>query len=161
MSAFHEEEFDKKKVEWNTWKTLLKFAFKYKKALAIMFAAITVVSLTEVFMPLLTSYAIDHYITPGNVDGLWKFVLVYIGAILATGITVATFIYHTGIIETHVTHDIRARPCLGWILHGSIAYRHASFKCKARTYSICANAIFSCNIILLSTEDIAPPKVSA
>lgn len=109
MSAFHEEEFDKKKVEWATWKTLLKFAFKYKKALAIMFAAITVVSLTEVFMPLLTSYAIDNYITPGTVDGLWKFVLVYVGAILLTGITVTTFIYHTGIIQNHVTHDIRGK----------------------------------------------------
>ncbi len=109
MSALHEEEFDKKKVEWATWKVLLRMAFKYKKAVRIMIISISIISILEVLLQYMVAYAIDNYITPGQTEQLWKFIVIYISAIIATGITVFTFIYYTGTIETHVTHDIRRK----------------------------------------------------
>lgn len=108
MSAFHEDEYDKKKVEWSTWKTLLKFAFKFKKAILFMLISIMFLSIIEVLLPYLTSYAIDNYILAGHMQGLWKFILIYIAAIGISGITIMIFIYFTGTIETNVTHDIRS-----------------------------------------------------
>jgi len=107
MSAFHEEEFDKKKVQWDTWKALLKMAFKYKKALLIMILSMSLISVVEVLLPYMTSFAVDNYILVGQTEGLWKFIAIYIAAVFIMGATVYTFIYFTGTIETHVTHDIR------------------------------------------------------
>ena len=107
MSALHEEEFQHKKVEWKTWKTLLQFVLKYKKILILMIASMSVMGVIEVLMPYLTSFAIDNYIVPRKLDDLWKFILLYVGAILATGGTVFTFVYFAGKMEVSVTHDIR------------------------------------------------------
>ena len=107
MSALHEEEFQHKKVEWKTWKTLLQFVLKYKKILILMIASMSVMGVIEVLMPYLTSFAIDNYIVPRKLDDLWKFILLYVGAILATGGTVFTFVFFAGKMEVSVTHDIR------------------------------------------------------
>ena len=107
MSALHEEEFQHKKVEWKTWKTLLQFVLRYKKILILMIAAMSVLGVIEVLMPYLTSFAIDNYIVPRKLDDLWKFILLYAGAILATGGTVFTFVFFAGKMEVSVTHDIR------------------------------------------------------
>ncbi len=107
MSVIHEEEFQHKKVEWSTWKTLLKYAMNYKKTVIIMMSAMALLGMMEVVMPYLTSYAIDNYIVPANSDGMWKFILLYSAVIVVTGAMVLTFVYFAGKIETHVTHDIR------------------------------------------------------
>ena len=109
MSAYHEEEFQHKKVEWTTWKTLLKFAFRYKKALVIMIASMSILGVVEVLMPYLTSYAIDNYVVPRMLDNFWQYLALYGGSILVTGVTVSIFIYFAGRMETGVTHDIRER----------------------------------------------------
>lgn len=108
MSSFHEEEFDKKKVEWSTWKELLSFAFKYKKVLTLLILSIIVVSVIEVLLPYMTSYAIDNFILAGQTQGMWKFVLIYVVAIILTAFNVYAFVLLTGRIETNVTHDIRS-----------------------------------------------------
>ncbi len=107
MSAYHEEEFDKKKVEWSTWKTLLSFTYKYKKALLIMILSVIIISIIEVLLPYMTSYAIDNYILKGLTDGIWKFIVIYIIAVFVTAVSVFIFIYGIGIVQTGVTHDIR------------------------------------------------------
>ncbi len=109
MSAFHEDEFQHKKVEWKTWKTLLKFTLKYKKALIVMIASMSVLGVIEVLMPYLTSFAIDNYIVPKKMEELWKFIVIYSSGILITGATVFTFIYFAGKMEVAVTHDIREK----------------------------------------------------
>ena len=109
MSAFHEEEFQHKKVEWLTWKTLLKFALRYKKALIIMIASMSLLGVVEVLMPYLTSYAIDNYIVPGKIEGMWKYIVIYGGSIIATAGSVLTFVYFAGKVEVGVTHDIREK----------------------------------------------------
>ena len=107
MSALHEEEFQHKKVEWKTWKTLLQFVLKYKKILILMIISMSLMGVIEVLLPYLTSFAIDNYIVPRQIDELWKFILLYVGAILATGGTVFTFVFFAGKMEVSVTHDIR------------------------------------------------------
>ena len=44
---------------------------------------------------------------PEQIEGLWKYILIYGGSILATAGSVLTFVYFAGKVEMGVTHDIR------------------------------------------------------
>ena len=72
-----------------------------------MISAMSILGVVEVLMPYLTSYALDNYIVPLNLDGFWKYLVLYGISILVTGITVSIFVYFAGRVENGVTHDIR------------------------------------------------------
>ena len=61
MSYIPEEEFNKK-VDLRLWKRLLQYALRWKKLLAGVVVCLFTVSFVDILYPLLSKYAIDHFV---------------------------------------------------------------------------------------------------
>lgn len=109
VSALKEEEFNKK-VDFNNWKRLLRYAFAHKKMLFVLFAAMLFVAVIDLIYPQLSRFAIDNIIADGSVENMNKipaFAASYIGIVLLQGICVVLFIALSGKLEMSIAYNIR------------------------------------------------------
>ena len=63
-----EQDFAAKKIDWNVWKKLYRYALQHKKLFFSVIAALVVVAVIDIAYPLFTSYAIDHYVVPKSTE---------------------------------------------------------------------------------------------
>ncbi|MGF7058132.1 ABC transporter ATP-binding protein [Brassicibacter mesophilus] len=106
MNSFQEQDYDKR-FDIGLWKKLLHYAKPYKDSLfKLGFVMIGVAGIDAIF-PLMTKYAIDNFVVPGNLDGLAKFGLGYIALVLVQAINIWFFIAIAGKVETGVCYTIR------------------------------------------------------
>lgn len=104
----HERDYQEQKIDLNTWRSILSFASnKSKKNFLYILIWGMVAGVLELASSYLSMWAIDGFISPGTVDGLW----LYITAAVATQALVAlsTFGYcrAAGRLEAHLTADVR------------------------------------------------------
>jgi len=104
---YYEEEFEAKKVDIRTWKKLLQYAARHKKALIIMSISMVIIAVFDVIIPYMRSYAIDEYILQESTKGLGWFTAIYMSVSIVVGYIVYLFIYKAGFLETYITYDIR------------------------------------------------------
>jgi len=104
---YYEEEFETKKVDIRTWKKLLQYAARHKKALLIMSISMVIIAVFDVIIPYMRSYAIDEYILQETTKGLGWFTATYMSVSVVVGYIVYLFIYKAGFLETYITYDIR------------------------------------------------------
>ncbi len=102
-----EQDFAAKKIDWNVWKRLYSYALRHKKQFFTVIIALIFVALFDIAYPLFTSYAIDHFVVPREVDGLGLFAVIYVLTILLQGAGVMTFIIQAGKLEMKIAFDIR------------------------------------------------------
>ena len=102
-----EQDFAAKKIDWNVWKRLYRYALQHKKLFFSIIAILIVVALIDIAYPLLTKYAIDHFVVPKTIDGLGGFALIYLTAILMQSSGVITFITFTGKLEMAIAYTVR------------------------------------------------------
>ncbi len=76
MAAYEEQEYNKP-FSFRTWAKMLPFFKPYKKYFAITLGFNIFLAGVDVVVPLFQSYAIDQFITPGSLEGLWDFALIY------------------------------------------------------------------------------------
>ena len=73
MQQFEEQDFTKK-FSLSMWKKVLQHTKEYHKDLARLMVVMGITAACDVIFPLLTSYAIDHFIPnldhPGGTEGL-------------------------------------------------------------------------------------------
>ncbi len=110
MQQFEEQDYTKK-FSLSLWKRLLKYAKEFHKDLYHLMICMTISALCDAVFPLMTTYAIDHFIPnlnhPGGTEGLPVFIVVYL---LLTAVQVAMifrFLYLGGKVECGVCHKIR------------------------------------------------------
>ena len=87
MAAFEEQEY-KKPFQLKIWGKMLPFFRPYKKYFVITIGLNVLLAGIDVLVPLFQSYAIDHFITPDTVEGIGRFLLVYVGVIVTQTISV-------------------------------------------------------------------------
>ena len=111
MSDFsHPEEQDyTKKFDLGLFKKLLMLVRPHWKKLALVAAMMAVLAITDVILPLLTRYAIDHFIVGGSTDSLLPFGGMYLGVILVQISSVFIFILYAGKVETSVNYDFKMK----------------------------------------------------
>ncbi len=86
---------------------VLPYLKKYKKVMAVMILGGAVGSVYDVVIPVFQRYALDHFITPGTLEGLPLYVVLYLGAILlAALVNYAAALMGTK-IEVSVDKDLR------------------------------------------------------
>ncbi len=102
-----EQDFAAKKIDWNVWKRLYRYALKHKKLFFTVIAALIAVAAIDISYPLFTSYAIDHFVIPKTIEGLGKFALLYLLVILVQSSGVITFITFAGKLEMAIAYHIR------------------------------------------------------
>ena len=95
------------------WKKLLRYAREYYKDLVRLMLVMGVTAACDVVFPLLTSYAIDHFVPnldrPGGTEGLPLFIAVYVLVLAVQVISIYRFLYLGGKIEVGVCYTIRKR----------------------------------------------------
>ena len=79
ISHVHEEEVLGRVYDARLMRRLLRYLAPYRAILAGSAALLVVVSGLEVLRPYLIKVAIDNYIVPGHLDGLWGIALLYLG----------------------------------------------------------------------------------
>jgi len=79
ISHVHEEEVLGRVYDARLMRRLLRYLAPYRAILAGSAALLVVVSGLEVIRPYLIKVAIDNYIVPGHLDGLWGIALLYLG----------------------------------------------------------------------------------
>ena len=106
MNAFEEQDYTKR-FDWGLWKDLLKYAKPYRRQLLLLGCVMVAVGGIDVVFPLMTRYAIDNFIVPGTLDGLWIYGLIYAGLVAVQGMNVWLLISMAGRIEMSLVYDIR------------------------------------------------------
>ena len=106
MAAYEEQEYHKP-FSFRTWKKMLPFFRPYKKYFAISFILNIFLAGVDVVVPLFQSYAIDRFITPGSLDGLRHFALLYGLVIVLQTIAVYISVHAAIIIEMNLGRDLK------------------------------------------------------
>ena len=102
-----EQDFAAKKIDWNVWKRLYRYALQHKKLFFTVIVALIFVALIDIAYPLFTKYAIDHFVVPKSTEGLGMFAAIYAAVILMQGSGVVTFILCAGKLEMAIAYQIR------------------------------------------------------
>ncbi len=106
MAAYEEQEYHKP-FSLQTWGKMLPFFKPYKKYFAITMGFNVFLAAVDVATPLFQSYAIDHFITPGKLEGLWRFALVYGLVIVFQTVCVYLSVHAAITIEMNLGRDLK------------------------------------------------------
>lgn len=104
---FEEQEFKEEKVNFNTWKKILKTVLKSKKNVTLLIIFVVGLALLESLTPLLNKYAIDTFFKAKEFDTVVPFVIINIVIAVLFGFTIWGFIYQAGKIEVSVNYELR------------------------------------------------------
>lgn len=97
----------KLKYDKAVWKELFTYFSRFKKDFMILVAFMISLAAVDITFPLLTRYAIDTYVIPRNLEGLWIVGVGYLTlTVLLSGI-VFLFIKHAGKIEMNMLYQLR------------------------------------------------------
>jgi len=110
-SAFEEKEYSKR-FDLALWKKLLKFCIPYKKKMILLGFFMLALAGVDVLFPLMSRYAIDNYVIPGNTDGIMWYGLIFLGLVAVQALNIFFFIDIAGKIEMYLTYDIRKKGFL-------------------------------------------------
>jgi len=110
-SAFEEKEYSKR-FDLALWKKLLKFCIPYKKKMILLGFFMLALAGVDVLFPLMSKYAIDNYVIPGNTDGIMWYGLIFLGFVAIQALNIFFFIDIAGKIEMYLTYDIRKKGFL-------------------------------------------------
>lgn len=105
MQAFQEEDYTKR-FDLSLWKKLLKIAKPYHKYLYIIIVTMVTSAAIDVALPLMNSYAIDHFIALNTREGLVGFTALYAVLIALQVAAIFTFLRLSGRVETGVVYLI-------------------------------------------------------
>ena len=106
MSVYQEKEYSKR-FDFGLWKKLFYYTKPYKKLFLRLSIMLVGVAGVDAVFPLLTKYVIDHFVIPGTLEGIWKFVLVYLGIMVILAVSMWYFITTAGKIDMGMSYDIR------------------------------------------------------
>lgn len=106
MATYEEQEYHKP-FRLKVWAKMLPFFKPYKKYFAITLGLNIFLAGVDVLTPLFQSYAIDHFIVPDTLDGIYTFAFVYISMIVMQTISVYWSVHAATTIEMCVGKDLK------------------------------------------------------
>ncbi len=110
MQQFEEQDFTKR-FDLSLWRKILRYAKDYHKDLYRLAGDMAISAGCDVVFPLMTSYAIDHFIPnldhPGGTQGLPVFIAVYLVLLAIQVATIFRFLYLGGKVEVGTCYTIR------------------------------------------------------
>ena len=106
MQSFQETDYTKR-FDLSLRKKLLHIAKPYHKNLYIVAAFMSVSAILDVLCPMMTSYAIDNFITGQTTQGIPAFIGVYLAMLAFQVISIFVFLRQSGYVETGTCYTIR------------------------------------------------------
>ncbi len=108
MTTNQEQDYTKR-FDFGVWRKIVGFVKPYKKYVLRLALVMICVGGIDVIFPLMTRYAIDHFILKGTVEGIWGFAAIYLLLIFLQAFNVRQLALNAGKIETGMVYDIRHR----------------------------------------------------
>lgn len=106
MAAYEEQEY-KKPFQFRIWARMLPFFKPYKKFFLITFSLNILLAGVDIVVPLFQSYAIDRFIIPDTLEGLYEFAIMYVAVIVGQAICVYVSVHAATTIEMNVGKDLK------------------------------------------------------
>ena len=110
MQQIEEKDYTQR-FSLSLWKNIMQYAKAYYRDLGKLAVVMAVTAGCDVIWPLMTTYAIDHFIPrldqPGTMEKLPAFVAVYLIVLVLQVATIYYFLYLGGKIEVGVCYTIR------------------------------------------------------
>ena len=110
MQQIEERDYTQR-FSFSLWRKILAYAKEYHKDLYKLAAVMAVTAACDVIFPLMTTYAIDHFIPnldhPGGMEGVPGFITAYGAVLLIQVAAIFYFLYLGGKIEVGVCYTIR------------------------------------------------------
>ena len=103
----YEEQTYNKSFDIKIWAKLLPFLRPYRARMLTIVFMMVLTAAIDVANPLLLRYAIDSFIIPRSLNGVWTFVGIYLVMILFQIVTVTTFCYTATCIEMLLGRDMK------------------------------------------------------
>lgn len=108
MHAFEEKQYSKK-IDLGLWRKLLGYAKAYRRHLLWISAVMVLVAIIDATYPVMTRYAVDEFIVPGDATGIGLFAAGYAALVVTQAVLIWLFISLAGTVETGVCYDLRRR----------------------------------------------------
>ncbi len=108
MHAFEEKDYSKK-IDLGLWKKLLRYAGAYRRELVAISLVMVFVAVIDASYPVMTRYAVDQFIIPGDTHGIGLFAAGYAALVITQAFLIWLFISLAGTVETGVCYDLRRR----------------------------------------------------
>lgn len=106
MAAYEEQDYNKP-FSLKVWAKMLPFFKPHRKYFAITMGLNVFLAAVDVGVPLFQSYAIDHFISRGTLEGIRWFALIYIGVIGLQSASVYWSVHAATVIEMNVGKDLK------------------------------------------------------
>ena len=106
MASIQEEEYNKS-LDLKIWAKMVPFFKPYWKELFGVIGLMLLSAVIDVFFPLMQSYAVDHFIVPGQLEGFSPFVASYFAMIAGQTAIVILFSRLSMVIEMRVGRDLK------------------------------------------------------
>lgn len=110
MQQIDEKDYTQK-FSLSLWKHIMRYAKEYTGDLVRLVIVMGVTAVCDVIFPLMTTYAIDHFIPslshPGTMQGMGGFAAAYIALLAVQVAAIYYFLYLGGKIEVGVCYTIR------------------------------------------------------
>ena len=106
MAAYEEQDYNKP-FSLKVWAKMLPFFKPHRKYFAITMGLNVFLAAVDVGVPLFQSYAIDHFISKGTLEGIRWFALIYIGVIGLQSASVYWSVHAATVIEMNVGKDLK------------------------------------------------------
>lgn len=95
------------KFSLSIWKKMFPFIKPYRKNLFIAFAAMAILAIFDIMVPLFLSYAVDNFIVEKTLNGLLPYVIVYVLVIILQGLFTVIMSRHAMKVEMNVGKDLK------------------------------------------------------
>ena len=112
MSSSIQEQDYTQKFSLSLWRRILNHTPQYKPMLVWLMVCMGISAVIDVAFPMMTRYAIDHFIAEKTTEGLPGFIALYALLTLTQVVTIYCFLYLGGKIETGVCYEMR---CQGFL----------------------------------------------
>ncbi len=107
LDARLEEKDYSEKFDASLWKRLLSFTRTCKPLIIGLLVSLVTLSVLESATPLLTRYAINHFIADRDLSGLLLFCVLFFVIVLGQAVMIRLFIHFAGSVEIHLSFEIR------------------------------------------------------
>ena len=116
MSYENEVDFNQEeKMDSKLWKRLFGYAIRNRALFLRIFFSMLIVAIIDAFYPILTRFAIDHFVRPDaepTTDGIWVFFGIYAVLVILQGFCTTRFIGRSGEMEMAISYAIRQEAYL-------------------------------------------------
>ncbi len=90
-----------------TWAKLVPFLQPYSKKMALILATMLVNAAADIALPLLSGYAVDHFVTPRSTEGITGFAVGYLAIVLLQMSCVVMFARSALQVEMYLGRDLK------------------------------------------------------